>query len=168
MADLPSDPFIAAWVALFRASAGLISAVQAEVKAAGCPPLEWYDVLWDLERAPEAGRRPFELKGRLLLTQYNLSRLVDRLVKAGYVEKRPCPIDGRGQMLQITEEGKALRRRIWPVYQAAIQRHVGSHLTEPEAKLLSEMLARLIDGFRAHPGSCGLIQARPEDTAGPA
>ena len=149
MVELPSDPMIAAWVALFRASAGLVSAVQADVKAAGCPPVEWYDVLWDLEQAPEMGRRQFELKGRLLLAQYNLSRLIDRLAKAGLVEKRPCPVDGRGQMLRITEAGKALRKKTWPVYQAAILRHVGAHLTAAEAQMLSETLARLIDGIRA-------------------
>jgi DNA-binding MarR family transcriptional regulator len=158
MADLPADPLIAAWVALSRASGGLISAVQADVKAAGCPPLEWYDVLWDLEQAPDDGRRPFELKGRLLLAQYNLSRLVDRLALAGLVEKAPCAMDGRGQMLRITEEGKALRRRTWPIYQAAIQRHVGAHLTEAEARSLGELLGRLMDGLRANPvaaGDCG-------------
>jgi DNA-binding MarR family transcriptional regulator len=152
MADLPSDPLIAAWVALSRASSGLISAVEADVRKAGAPPLEWYDVLWELERAPPEGRRPFEMKGRLLLAQYNLSRLVDRLVAAGYVEKMHCPVDGRGHMLRITESGKALRKRTWPIYQAAILKHVGSHLTEAEAKLLGELLARLIDGLRADPG----------------
>jgi DNA-binding MarR family transcriptional regulator len=149
MAELPSDPMIAAWVALFRASAGLIAAVQADVKAAGCPPVEWYDVLWELEQAPEPGRRPFELKERLLLAQYNLSRLVDRLTLAGLVEKHPCPGDGRGHMLRITDAGRTLRQQTWPIYQAAILRHVGAHLTATEATEVSGMLARLIDGLRA-------------------
>jgi len=153
MADLPADPLIAAWIAVWRASTGLSAAVLADVRKAGCPPLEWYDVLWDLERGPPDGRRPFEMKERLLLAQYNLSRLVDRLEAAGLVEKARCPGDGRGHMLRITEAGKDLRRRIWPVYQAAIQKHVGSHLSEEEARLLSQLLARLIDGVRAEPGA---------------
>ena len=158
MATLPTDPMIAAWVALFRASAGLVAAVQADVKKGGCPPVEWYDVLWELEQAAECGRRPFELKGRLLLAQYNLSRLIDRLASAGLVEKQPCPGDGRGHMLRITDAGKRLRQQTWPVYQAAILRHVGAHLTVAEAKELSGMLARLIDGLRAGSASGGVDQ----------
>lgn len=163
MADLPSDPLIAAWVALFRASSGLVAAVQADVKAAGCPPIEWYDVLWDLEQAPDMGRRPFELKGRLLLAQYNLSRLVDRLAEAGLVEKQPYPGDGRGHMLRITQAGRTLRQRTWPIYQAAILRHIGAHLTLAEAKELSEMLGRLIDGLRVGSAAGNAI----EEPAGP-
>lgn len=144
MQDLPTDPIIASWVALVRASNGVIASVQAEGKAAGFPPLEWYDVLWELERAPEGGVRPFEMEGRLLLAQYNLSRLIDRMEKAGYVEKRPCPVDGRGHILVLTRSGKDLRKRMWPVYQAAIQRHIGSYLDEKQARTLCRLLVGLL------------------------
>lgn len=143
MSDLPSDPKIAAWVCLMRTSAALLSSIRAEMKAAGLPPLEWYDVLWELERAPGDSRRPFDLEGRLLLAQYNLSRLIDRLSRAGYVSKRRCPVDGRGQDLAITDEGKALRARMWRVYSEAIERHLGSRLSEDEARDLCRLLLRL-------------------------
>ena len=155
MTDLPTDPAVAAWVCLVRAGNGVISAVGADGKAAGFPPLEWYDVLWELERAPEGGVRPFELEGRLLLAQYNLSRLIDRMTRAGYVDKRPCERDGRGLILVITEEGKALRKRMWPVYSAAIQRHIGSHLSADEARTLCELLVRLLEGGKTGPADCG-------------
>jgi DNA-binding MarR family transcriptional regulator len=142
--DLPTDPIIAAWVALVRAGNSVISAVRADGSAAGFPPLEWYDVLWELESTPEGGVRPFELEGRLLLAQYNLSRLIDRMLKAGYVAKQPCPEDGRGHILVVTEEGKALRKRMWPVYRASIERHIGSHLGEAEARSLCRLLVALI------------------------
>ena len=57
-----------------RASNGVIAAVAADGKAAGFPPLEWYDVLWELERDPEGGLRPFELEGRLLLLRNTICR----------------------------------------------------------------------------------------------
>src|SRR5688572_21736892 len=123
MTDLPSDPKIAAWVSLVRAGMAAVSAVQAEVKAAGFPPLEWYDVLWELERAEGGSVRPFELEGRLLLAQYNLSRLVDRLNRAGLVERRRCEADARGQVLVITDAGRELRKRMWQAYSAAIGKH---------------------------------------------
>lgn len=141
----PSEQTVTAWARLIRARHLVVSAVERDVKAAGLPPLEWYDVLLELARAPVGGLRSFELEERLLLAQYNLSRLIDRLQKAGYVEKRPCPSDGRGFLLVITEDGRALRRRLWPAYAAAIERHLGSKLRPGEAEILGDILARLVD-----------------------
>ena len=151
--DLPKDPIVASWVALVRASNGVISAIAADGRAAGFPPLEWYDVLWDLENAPD-GVRPFEMEGRLLLAQYNLSRLIDRMAKAGYVEKRPCEGDGRGLVLVITESGKALRKKMWPVYHAAIRRHIGAHIDEKQAKTLCKLLVGMIPYPRNASSEC--------------
>jgi DNA-binding MarR family transcriptional regulator len=152
--DLPEDPTVAAWVTLVLASNAIIAAVAADGKAAGFPPLEWYDVLWDLERHGGAVR-PFEMEGRLLLAQYNLSRLIDRMVKAGFIEKYPCERDGRGLVLGITEAGKALRKRMWPVYRAAIQRHVGTHLDEKQARMLSKLLMGMIPRRDEPAQDCG-------------
>jgi DNA-binding MarR family transcriptional regulator len=160
MQDLPKDPTVAAWVALVRASNGVISAIQAEGKAAGMPPLEWYDVLWDLERSPDGARRPFELERGLLLAQYNLSRLVDRLHRADLVEKRKCAEDGRGLVLVITDDGRALRKRMWPVYSAAIEKHIGSHLNRAEARTLAALLMRLLPGGEPAP-DCGETREEP-------
>ena len=143
--DLPIDPVVAAWVAIVRASNGLIAAVAADGKAAGFPPLEWYDVLWELERrSPDRGLRPFELERGLLIAQYNVSRLVDRLCQAGYVERKPCENDARGQVLVITDAGKALRKKMWPVYLESIQRHIGAHLSVDEARALCALLVRVV------------------------
>ena len=142
--DLPRDPIVAAWVAMVRASNGVIAAVAADGKAAGFPPLEWYDVLWELESNPKGSLRPFELERGLLLQQYNLSRLIDRMCRAGYVEKQRCETDARGQVLVITEEGRAVRKRMWPVYLAAIRKHIGSHLSEKDARLLCRLLVEMV------------------------
>src|SRR5687768_665979 len=96
----PDEATVVAWARLIRARYLVVSAVEKDIKSAGYPPLEWYDVLLELSRLPEgSGLRPFELESRLLLAQYNLSRLVDRLQQAGYVEKRSCASDGRGHIL---------------------------------------------------------------------
>ncbi len=84
----PSDAVIRAWARLIRAQQAALAAVEAELKAAGFPPLAWYDALLELSRVDGAGLRPFALEQQLLLAQYNLSRLLDRLEKAGYVERQ--------------------------------------------------------------------------------
>lgn len=144
MSEKLSDAVTAAWVRLVRARHKVVSAVEADGKAAGVLPIEWYDVLWELERAPE-GRRPFELEHRLLFAQYNLSRLIDRMVEAGMVRKAPSPEDKRGHVLHITEAGRKARKATWPHYSKAISRHVGDKLTEAEAERLAALLGKLID-----------------------
>jgi DNA-binding MarR family transcriptional regulator len=109
LTDLASDPIVAT-NAIVRASNGLIAAVAADGKAAGFPPLEWYDVLWELERRSR-GLRPYELEHGLLIAQYNVSRLVERMCQAGYVERRPCASDARGQVLVITDKGRRYGRK---------------------------------------------------------
>jgi DNA-binding MarR family transcriptional regulator len=139
---LPSDAVIRTWARLIRAQQAVLAAVEAELKAAGFPPLAWYDVLLELSRA-EQGLRPFALEHELLLAQYNLSRLLDRLERAGYLERRACPEDGRGQIVVITAAGRALMKRMWPTYRAAIARHVGAKLSEDDASRLAALLGKL-------------------------
>src|SRR5262245_5247449 len=107
----PSDAVIRAWTRLIRAQQAALVAVESDLKAAGFPPLAWYDALLELSRA-DAGLRPFALEQELLLAQYNLSRLLDRLEQGGYVERRSCPEDGRGQIVAITASGRALIKRM--------------------------------------------------------
>jgi DNA-binding MarR family transcriptional regulator len=139
---LPSDAVIRAWTRLIRAQQAVLAAVEHDLKAAGFPPLAWYDALLELSRA-EAGLRPFALEQELLLAQYNLSRLLDRLEHAGYVERRTCPEDGRGQIVAITASGRALIKRMWPTYRSAIARHVGAKLSEDDATRLAALLGKL-------------------------
>ena len=88
MVPKPDDSLVAAWVELSRAQRRASAMVEARLKEAGLPPLAWYDALWELDRAPESGLRPFELEQAMLFEQSNLSRLAERLVKAGLIERR--------------------------------------------------------------------------------
>jgi DNA-binding MarR family transcriptional regulator len=137
------DAIVAAWVALTRAQRGTIGRVEARLKEAGFPPLSWYDALWELEKVGPCGMRPFELERAMLFEQYNLSRLADRLEKAGLVERGACPGDRRGQVLRATEAGQKLRREMWKVYAEAIQEAVGARLSAEDARTLAELLGKL-------------------------
>lgn len=138
----PSPEAIQAWTRLIAAQRVVLAAVEAELKVAGFPPLAWYDALLELERAP-IGLRPLELEARLLLAQHNVSRLLERLHKAGLIARAPCPEDGRGQVVSLTPNGAALRASMWPAYRAAIQRHLGAKLGA-DAAGLATLLGRLL------------------------
>ncbi len=140
----PSPATLAVWTGLIRASADLQDRIEAALQTRALPSLAWYDALWEIEKAGADGIRPFALQDRLLLPQYGLSRLIERLVKAGYVERRACDGDGRGQMLHLTGDGAQVRAAMWPVYAAALTGAVEDRLTEAEAQELARLVQRLI------------------------
>jgi len=144
MTSDPSKTTVKAWARLVRAQIKVLGGVEADLKQAGFPPLSWYDVLLELRRA-EGGLRPMELESRLLLAQHNVSRLVDRMAAKRLVRKRAAADDGRGHMIGITEVGRDLLRRMWPVYRRAIQRQLGSKLDAAETNRLATLLNKLLE-----------------------
>lgn len=139
----PSTEATAAWIRLMRVQSRVLSAVEQDLKKAGFPPLAWYDALLELARAPSGELRPVELERHMLLPQYSTSRLIERLVDEGLAVRRECLIDKRGQFVEITEAGRDLQKRMWGAYATAIERHVGSKLSDVDAVKLSALLDRL-------------------------
>jgi DNA-binding MarR family transcriptional regulator len=141
----PSEGVVAAWIALNRAQQSAQGKIERALRDAQLPPCAWYDVLWELERAGASGLRPLEIERQRLIAQSNISRLIDRLAEQAYVERQPCAEDGRGQRIVITARGRAMRKRMWPVYARAITEAVGRRLAEREAGALASLLAKLAD-----------------------
>src|SRR5439155_24930441 len=145
MTRKPSQETTVAWARLMRVQQGLLAAVEKDLKAAGFPPLAWYDALLELARAPRGELRPLELERHMLLPQYSTSRLVDRLAEAALVERKTCPVDGRGQFVAITQAGRNLQKKMWDAYSTAIERHVGAKLSNKDAAHLCDLLGRLAE-----------------------
>jgi DNA-binding MarR family transcriptional regulator len=142
-APQPSPAVTRAWIGLMRTQQIVLAAIEQDLKAADLPPLGWYDVLWELKQAPAGKLRPYEIEERTLLAQHNLSRLLDRMEKAGLVYREVFSDDGRGRWVVITEAGSAMRSRIWSVYAPALQRHLGDRLDDAQADQLTGLLAAL-------------------------
>ena len=143
MSDLPSEASASAWARMLAAHRRAIALIEKRLKRESLPRLVWYDALLEIERAGARGIRPVALERRMVLAQHNLSRLIDRLEAAGYVERRGCPEDGRGQTLHPTPAGRAMRRKMWPVYAAAIEEAIGAKLNDAQARQLASLLERL-------------------------
>jgi DNA-binding MarR family transcriptional regulator len=143
MAKPVSQEAVRAWAQLIRVEQSLLRKVELELEEAGLPSLDWYDVLLELDRAENDGLRHRQLHPRLLLAKYNLSRLIDRMSAAGLVRREPCEEDARGAKIVITSAGRRLRRRMWPVYEAAIGRHFAHRLTDRQIAALGDAFAAL-------------------------
>ena len=111
---------LGAWRALLDAHASMTGHVERELAAAGLPPLGWYDVLWPLHRAPGRRLRMNALAAEVVLSRTGLVRLVDRIERAGLLRREPVPEDRRGAYVVIEPAGSDLLRRMWPVYERAL------------------------------------------------
>jgi len=133
------------WALFLTAHSVLIGAMEKRLKDAGLPPLAWYDVLWILERTPDQRLRMSALADQLVLTRFNVTRLVDRLVEAGLVARRQTKEDGRGSYAVVTEKGRALRRQMWTVYRPAIVELFNQHLNTAQHAEVQSVMRRLLE-----------------------
>src|SRR5947207_7687566 len=140
-----------AWAVFLTAHAVLVDAVEERLGKAGLPPFSWYDLLWALERADDGRRRMHELADLVVVSRSNLTRLVDRLEKARLVRRMPSEDDRRGAYAEITAEGRKLRRKMWPVYAAAIDELFGAQLTRTEADTVGRALRKVLAAARGGP-----------------
>jgi DNA-binding MarR family transcriptional regulator len=128
----------------------MIRDVESRLAAAKLPAYAWYDVLWGLESGHEGTRRMHELADALAIERYNLTRLVDRLEKEGLVVRMRSPEDGRAAFATITEEGRALRKKMWKVYESAVSEHFLSQFSTDEQSTFSAALDKVAAAARAH------------------
>ncbi|MEO8008799.1 MAG: MarR family transcriptional regulator [Betaproteobacteria bacterium] len=133
------------WALFLTAHAVLVEKIEVRLGNAGLPPLAWYDVLWALERAGDRRLRMGELADMAVITRSNLTRLVDRLEAAGLVERERAEDDRRGAFALITAQGRAMRRKMWPFYAAAIKELFEDHITERDATQMGGALRRIVD-----------------------
>lgn len=108
------------WFSFVRAHRLMIREVESRLAAAKLPVYAWYDVLWGLESGPGGTRRMHELADALAIERYNLTRLVDRLEQEGLVQRARSAEDGRAAFATITKEGRALRKKMWKVYEGTV------------------------------------------------
>jgi len=143
MTEITDATAITAWARLIRAQKTALEGVEADLKKNGYPPLIWYDVLLELGRANGGRLRHGDLNAELLLPKHNLSRLIDRMEKKALVSRKTCESDGRGSFVCITAKGRQLRKKMWPIYEAAIDRYFTSKFSPKETKALARLLGRV-------------------------
>ncbi len=130
------------WFSLVRTHRLTIREVEARLAAAGLPGYAWYDVLWGLESGPGGTRRMHELADVLAIERYNLTRLVDRLEQEGLVQRARSAEDGRAAYATITREGRALRRKMWKVYESTVAEVLLSQFSDGEQEAFASALDR--------------------------
>jgi MarR family 2-MHQ and catechol resistance regulon transcriptional repressor len=106
----------------------------------------WYEALLRLARSDAGHLAVNELGNALDLTSGGATRLVDRLVDEGYLERSSCPTDRRIAWVTLTPGGQKLLDEATEVHVRDLEDHFASLLTGEEMEQLREILRRLRDG----------------------
>ncbi len=139
----PSPDALEAWRLLLESHHRLTRTLGAELRERHGFGLDWYDVLFQLSQA--GGRmRMHELADATLFSRTDVTRLVDRLQRAGLVAREQDEYDRRGVNAVLTAPGKAALRRAAVTHLAGIEQHFASNLGPADAERLGAILARLV------------------------
>ncbi|QND52354.1 MarR family transcriptional regulator [Phyllobacterium sp. 628] len=113
---------------------------------AGLQPGE-FDVLATLRRSGEPYMlSPTKLYEAVMISSGGMTNRLDRLERAGLIERRPDPSDRRGKLIALTDEGRRLTDE-------TLTRHVANEekllavLTTAEQQMLDGLLKKLITGL---------------------
>jgi len=84
-----------------------------------------------------------EISRRLLVTTSNMTRMVDKLEKDGYVQRLMQEGDRRVKLIKITKKGSLMLDKIWPGYTEKMNDLMGPGLSNRDKKKINELLEKL-------------------------
>ncbi len=111
-----------AWHGFLRAHSALVRELDVEMQAEHGLSLTQYEVLLLLSTSGGGAARMSDLADGALLSLSGLSRLVDRLVAMGLVERMQCPNDRRSSLARLTPLGRRRFREAQPTHHDGVHR----------------------------------------------
>ena len=131
------------WQTFLKAHSVVFRALEREMMKDFHLPLNWFDVLVWLYRAPGGRLRMQALANSMYPSNSGLTRLLNRMEAAGLVERENCPDDRRGWYAIITEQGKATFEGVFPAHTREVERQFLSRFNDDELEILDILLMRL-------------------------
>lgn len=132
------------WRDFLRAHAHVSSSLENDLQSRAGFPLTWFDVLFHLSDAPGGKLRLQDLADKLLFSRSGLTRLVDRIEQAGFVEREPDPHDRRGVSAVLTAAGRRAFRRATPTHRKGVDNHFLGTLNASDKKALRSALKKVL------------------------
>src|ERR1700730_137515 len=111
-----TEPEMQAWRTLVRATTGLLSMLDNDLRAEHGLTFGDYEVLVHLSEEPGHAIRMSELAGRVHLSPSGIARRIDGRVRRCLVERRPCPSDRRGSNAVLTPLGMKTLTTVAPTH----------------------------------------------------
>jgi DNA-binding MarR family transcriptional regulator len=132
-----------AWGALTRTHAAIVGRLQEALAASDFPPLPWYELLATVADAPEQRMKMGDLAESLVITRGGLTKLIDRLIKAGLMERTFCETDRRVSYATLLPAGEEMLSEMRPVVIAELKIAFAANLSDHQADELRGMLEQV-------------------------
>lgn len=142
--DLLDHPDLTTAGLLVEVHAGLVASTQRSLEVEHGLSGQWFEVLIRLVRSPGHRLRMSDLAAQTTLSASGLTRVVDRLVEHGLVQREACPSDRRGAFAVLTSDGEARILGAVPMHVAQL-RELFAVLSASEQEALSDLLRKLRD-----------------------
>lgn len=148
--DAEPDPFdareFAAWRGLLRVHTTVTRELDRRMSERHDLPLDAYGVLITLVTAPDGRLTLKQLGARRNLTASGITRSVDRLAKAGLVERRRNPADGRSAFVTLTRDGLRRLREAQVTHHATVRELLFANLGAPDLDALGALWEKAMPG----------------------
>jgi DNA-binding MarR family transcriptional regulator len=132
------------WRAYLEASRRLLDTLDRELQRDAGMPHAYYEILVRLAESPERALRMSDLAEATGSSRSRLSHAVARLEEAGWVRRRSCPTDRRGQLAVLTDAGFAALSAAAPGHVEGVRRHLLDALTANQLRALREISEVLV------------------------
>ncbi len=137
------------WRAWLDASRLLMAETNRELLEGHGLSIADYEILVQLSENPERRMRMSELAERTFSSRSRLSHQIDRMEKAGLVEREACTVDARGLWAVLTEQGWAKIVEAAPDHVASVRRHLVDLLSAEEFLALGAACRKVVDHLDA-------------------
>lgn len=128
-----------------EAHAGLASTVEHHLEVDHGLSGQQFEVLLRLVRTPGHRMRMSDLAAQTTLSASGLTRVVDRLVARGLVERAACPSDRRGSFAVLAPEGEARILAAVPAHVTQLTELLKAAFSAAEIAAFSALMRRLRD-----------------------
>jgi DNA-binding MarR family transcriptional regulator len=145
----PTPEGLFAWRLFLQSALALLDVLEHDFVQETGIPLEWYDALVHLEDAPD-GLRMSELAEAILYSKSGLTRVVDRMEKAGLVRRYRPDNDRRSVFVLQTPAGREAMNEARPKHHDWIARNFTSLLSTSDVTALTRGLSKISANARIH------------------
>ncbi|GAA2884643.1 MarR family transcriptional regulator [Actinoplanes cyaneus] len=139
-----SSPEMATWMNLTQLLMLLPSALDRQLRDDAGIPHAYYQILAMLSNEPGHSMRMTDLARLVGTTTSRLSHAVTSLEQRGWVRRKACAFDKRGQIASLTDEGMAVLEASAPGHVAEVRRLIFDRLTPDEVDQLREITAKIL------------------------
>ena len=141
------DPRIATWRVFLVAHARLERLLDEELRSEHDLTLAEYDALLQLAESPSRRLRMHEIADRVVLSRSGVTRLIDRLVRDGWVERSQCASDARGAEAVLTASGLDLLRVASRTHLRGISDHFVAAIAPAELTAVDRAMRAIVAGL---------------------